>query len=330
MKIKQGLLKFISPGVSPEARLRAARLEADDALDPADQVTILFALSYDKDQMVSEAAKKTFEAYPTERFLEALEHRLDPAVIRRIVSLHKETDAVLIMAALNEGSDDETLKAIAETGPEEVIAVFIEDREGLRQRPSVIEGLRKNPLTPKSALNELGLLDNNPGKDERIQGVRKREEARRPSPKELVEEKPARTDDQNIYNVVKNMTMGQKIKLAITGNKSVREFLVKDTNKIISMAVLKNPRITEDEVSRLTASKGTPEDILRQIAMNKDWLKSYNIKLGMVTNPKTPLTVSIKLLDHLYEKDLEKLAKSKNIPSVVASTARRKLEAKKK
>ena len=68
--------------------------------------------------------------------------------------------------------------------------------------------------------------------------------------------------------------------------------------------------------------------MLRQIARNKEWVKSYGIRVGMLTNPKTPLTVSLKLLDSVYEKDLQGIAKSKNVPNTLASAARRKLDAK--
>ena len=68
--------------------------------------------------------------------------------------------------------------------------------------------------------------------------------------------------------------------------------------------------------------------MLRHISRNKEWVTSYGIRVGMLTNPKTPLTISLKLLDSVYEKDLHSVAKSKNVPTALASAARRKLEAK--
>ena len=145
---------------------------------------------------------------------------------------------------------------------------------------------------------------------------------------DLTDEKRSRADEQNIYKIITQLNAGQKLKLALSGNKSARDLLIKDSNKIISMAVLKNPRITEEEVQKVTLTKGTNDDMLRHIARNKEWVKSYGIRVGMLTNPKTPLTVSLKLLDTVYEKELHSIAKSKNIPNALASAARRKLEAK--
>jgi len=124
------------------------------------------------------------------------------------------------------------------------------------------------------------------------------------------------------------MNTGEKLKLALSGNKAARDLLIKDSNKVVSMAVLKNPKITEEEVQRLALTKGTNDEMLRHISRNKEWVKSYGIRVGMLTNPKTPLTISLKLLDSVYEKDLHSVAKSKNVPNALASAARRKLEAK--
>ncbi len=324
MKVSQRLLRFISPDTPGELKLKAATRALEEAIEPNDEVTVLFVLSFDKDPEVAGAAKRSFDDLPTALLLEALDKKLDPLVIKRIISNHRDDEAVLVFAALNEGIDDETLKSLAETGPEEIIALIEEDRDWLRRKPFLADSVRKNPLAPPSLLKAL----DDPEARPRRPGPPARDEDKLNVPKELVDDR--NLDEKNIYKMLQNMSMGQKIKLALSGNKSAREVLIKDSNKIISISVLKNPRITEEEVLKLTNAKGTPEDLLRQVARNKEWVKNYNVKLGMATNPKTPLAISVKLLDNLFEKDLTKIARSKNIPSVLSSTARRKLEVKAK
>lgn len=321
MKVKQALLKYISPSTPADERLAFANRSKTEDLAPQDEVTALFILGFDKDPGVSCAAKKSLEEYPLDLTLSALEEKLDPLVIKKIVEIRGENEAVQIMAALNSSIDDETLKRLAETGPVELAAALAQDLERLSSKPFLSEALKKNPLTPLSVISSLAVP---PPPDEPASV--KKEEPLASLPKELKDERKA--DEQNIFRLVSELNMAQKMKLALSGNKSARELLVKDSNKLISISVLKNPRITEDEVLRITASKGTPEDLLRFIGRNKEWVKSYGVKLGMTTNPKTPLTISIKMLDSLFEKDLQKIAKSKNIPSVLASAARRKLETK--
>ncbi len=321
MKVKQSLLKYISPDTPEGLKLQVAGAAPPEPLPPEDQLTALVVLTFDKNARVSEAAKKGLAEYPAENVVEALEKKLDPLVIKKAVSAHPDKDAVLLMAAVNPATDDETLKKIAATGPEEVAAVFLDDVERVRSKPFVLDSLGQNPYVPKSVIEEIEALLSAPPFENKEKSSEELAEA-------LKKEGHAAADEGNIYQVIKAMSMGQKIKLALSGNKSSRELLVKDANKMISLAVLKNPRITEDEVLKVANTKGTPEDLLRQIARNKEWIKSYSIKMGMISNPKTPLAISIKLMDTLYENDLKKVAKSKNVPSALASSARRKLEAK--
>ncbi len=326
MKVKRSLLKFFSPDAPAGLRLKAASLDPATVgqMEPDDIVTVLFVLCYDSDGEVSRAAARSLQDYPVAHKVVAMEKRLDPSVIKRLIEMHPDNDAVLIMAVLNQGIDEKTLLRLAETGPEEVANVLAEDDDLLGRMPALIDALVKNPVvqkTMKASLNALKASSPVPGA----------QLAPVPVPKELIDEKAlARPDEQNMYRMILDMKMGQKLKLALTGNKSAREILVKDSNRLVSSAVLKNPRVTEDEVLKVANSKGASEDLLRNIGRNKEWLKNYNVRLGMIANPKTPLTISMKLLDTLNEKDLAKVAKSKNIASVLASTARRKVEAKEK
>ncbi len=319
MKIRQELLKFISPATPVDERLAAAKRD-QTGLSPSDEVTVLFVLGFDKDAVISAAARKSLADYTAQDLLSALEEKLDPLVIRKILELRPEDEAVQIMAVLNPGIDDETLKKLAETGPEEVVAALSEDRERLSEKPFIAEALIKNPHASKTLATEL--------EEAKAAPVAVKNEEAAKLHKDLVDDKKANLDEQNIFKLITQLSMGQKLKLALGGNKSARDLLVKDSNKIISTAVLKNPRITEEEIQKVTQSKGTNDDMLRQIARNKEWMKSYTVRLGMLGNPKTPLTISLKLLDTVYEKDLHNASNSKSIPSTLASAARRKLESK--
>lgn len=322
MKVSQELLRFFKAPAG--GRLALARRAGNEPLPPSDEVTVLFVLGFDKDPAVSDAAKKSLGEYPLEGLIKALERKLDPLVIKKMLEL-RDDDSLRIMAALNPGTDDETLKSLAETGPEEVVAAISEDNSLLSRKPFLIEAIKKNPRTTFSTASALDERAANPVAPETPEaGTRTSEELE----KDLFDEKKAKADEHNIYSVISSMTMAQKLKLALSGNKAARELLVKDPNKIIAVSVLKNPRVTEEEVQKVTASKGTSDDLLRQVSRNKEWMKSHTIRVGLLSNPKTPLAISLKLLDTVFEKDLQAVAKSKNIPSVLASAARRRLEAK--
>lgn len=145
------------------------------------------------------------------------------------------------------------------------------------------------------------------------------------TPDLTVERKGEATESEwnNVCKKIQGMTVSEKIKLALLGNKQAREVLLKDSNKLVATTVLKNPRITEDEIAKIVNSRNVSNEILREVANNKEWLKKYLIRLGLVNNPRTPIGISLRQLSYLQERDIQHLAKSKNIPSVLASAARK-------
>lgn len=130
---------------------------------------------------------------------------------------------------------------------------------------------------------------------------------------------------ENLTQLISKMSLPEKIHLAMLGNQDARSLLVHEPNKVISLAVLRNPRITETEIAAYAQMKTLAEDVLLAIAKHKTWIKNYFVKLALVSNPKTPLSLSIKLLDHLHDRDLQNLSRSKNVSSVLARSAARLL-----
>jgi hypothetical protein len=124
---------------------------------------------------------------------------------------------------------------------------------------------------------------------------------------------------------VRDMTVAERIKLALRGNREARHVLIHDPNRLIRRFVLQNPRITDEEVIGVAKTRGSDDDLLRAIAANREWTKNYMVRQALVTNPKTPLVIAIRLLGSLHERDLRLLAKSKNVSSAVAAQARRLL-----
>lgn len=143
--------------------------------------------------------------------------------------------------------------------------------------------------------------------------------------KELVENVDENDEEKkrSIAGKIAKLSVAEKIKFALMGNKEVRNILIKDSNKLVSTAVLKNPRITEGEVIKISQDKNLPDEIIRAVATNKNWIQNYNIRLNLVYNPKTPVQISVKFLSSLGNKDLDKISKSKNVSSIISSTARK-------
>ena len=125
--------------------------------------------------------------------------------------------------------------------------------------------------------------------------------------------------------LLNDMSMGQKIKVAMMGNLEVRKILIKDPKKQVALAVLSNQRITEKEVASIAGDAAAPLEVITQISQVKSLNKSYHVKLSLVMNPKTPLKIALKFLDLLRLADLKKIAKSRKISSTLKMRAMKKI-----
>jgi len=146
-------------------------------------------------------------------------------------------------------------------------------------------------------------------------------------PAELVEEPEERKapPPENLYAQILRMPMAGKIKLALRRNRDARLILIRNTNKLLRRFVLLNPRIGEDEVIAVTRNKSADDELLRMIAERREWMRNYQVRLGLATNPKARLPVALRQVGTLEERDLRIIAKSKNVPAAVSAQARRLL-----
>lgn len=126
-----------------------------------------------------------------------------------------------------------------------------------------------------------------------------------------------------IFQQIALMSIKDRVMLAIKGTREARLILVRDPNRLVSAAVLRNPRITETEIENISAIKTVPEDVLRQVAQNRAWTRSYIVIHNLVRNPRTPIAASLNFLNRIQTRDLRALATNKNIPDVIRTTASR-------
>jgi hypothetical protein len=121
------------------------------------------------------------------------------------------------------------------------------------------------------------------------------------------------------------MTVAQRIGLAIKGSREERAILIRDVNKIVAVAVLGSPKMTENEVENFAKMPSLSDEILRIIGNKRAWTKRYGIISALVRNPKTPVAISMNLLGRLSERDLRSISTDRNVPEVLRITARQKI-----
>ena len=126
--------------------------------------------------------------------------------------------------------------------------------------------------------------------------------------------------------VLANLPIMQRMKLAMKGTKEHRAQLIRDPNKLVSMAVLSSPKITESEIETYAKLTSLTEDVLRVIGTNRAWTKNYGVVAGLARNPKTPPALSMTFLARLNEKDLKALTTDRNAPESVRQAAKKYLK----
>ncbi|HZE25972.1 MAG TPA: hypothetical protein VE083_01235 [Terriglobales bacterium] len=112
-----------------------------------------------------------------------------------------------------------------------------------------------------------------------------------------------------------------RIQLAMKGSKEERSILVRDSTKLVSLAVLESPKVTDGEVEKFAGQKNVLEAVLRQIPMKRRFIKNYNVVRNLVANPRTPLDVSLGLMKNLLVADLRNLSSNKEVPDTIRKLA---------
>ncbi len=128
-----------------------------------------------------------------------------------------------------------------------------------------------------------------------------------------------------LYARLAGMTIAQKIRIASLGSSGERLLLMRDTNRLVAVAAIRSPLVQGAEIVRISQSRVVSDDVLREIARNKDWIRDYQIKLNLVMNPRVPMGVSSRLIGFLRESELKTISKSKNVSGPVATLAKQQL-----
>jgi hypothetical protein len=162
---------------------------------------------------------------------------------------------------------------------------------------------------------------------------------------ERIEELFEETDEQRIANVeriisdtrsegkevqperlslirrVMTMTVKDRIKLGMKGDREARSILIRDSNRVVALSVIHNPRITDQEIESIAAMRTVSDEVLRVIGLNRAWARSYPIILNLARNPRTPIASAINILPRIHTKDLKQISQNRNVSEAVRRQA---------
>ena len=348
------LQKHADPKAPPPLRTMGAK-GLVPAVAPVDLVTLLFMLSFDPDAAIAETAVQSAEKLPDKIWSVALRSEgLKGPVLDWLASRFAANEAALELVLLNAATLDETFARLAATVPQKLADVVRQNELRLLRHDDIVRALCRNPNALVSTVdgacdfcvrNGLTLLDvpQLVAAHKRVHGVDPTARPAEPPEtaaalirdytEELGQERSDETASApvtaegekkklNITQRVTKMSVSEKIKLATLGNKEARTLLLRDSNKLVAMAAATSPRITDGEIIGLANSRTVNGDVLRYIYSNREFTRTYAIKISLVKNPKVPLPTALKMMYTLQEKDIKDLARDRNVPQTIQAQAK--------
>lgn len=332
IKIPAEVAKIMSKWGGHNVRLAAARGALP--MSGPNLVTVLFVFYHGENEELKKESFSTLSTLPAQIILSALDQQeLHPAIIDLIVRLRYE-DAVIMRAALSHRMIGiKSLMFLAQRSSGDVLDMVSHNDEALRKTDALRVAIINNPNAEKTMKLRLGwvepVVEPEP-ESEPVKEVVDDEAAASDDDEELGEFDEEEEDSQSKYQALQEMSVTEKIKMALTGDKEWRSLLIREANKQVNTAVLKNPRITEGEVLAVAKNRSSSDEQIRIILLNRDWVKIYDMKKALVYHPRTPLQTSMRYMSFLSEKDIKELARSRNVTQAIINNARRMLMTKKR
>jgi hypothetical protein len=354
--LPEGLRRFASPDAPERARQAAAKGLVP--LKGADLVALLLQLAADSAEAIASAARASFDGLPPAVLEGALDAPIHPAFLDRLADV-VTTGEHLERIVANPATADGTVARIARTCSERVAERIAVNEQRVLAAPQIIESLYKNRSTRMSTVDRLIELavrngvrvEGIPTFDahaEAIAGQLIPEPTDEPLPSDAMFNAALEEDgDEDAIDVDKvdgseqlkdkfkplsmqigEMTTQEKLRLTLVGNAAARAILVRDSNKMVSLAAVTSPMVTEAEATGIANSRQVGEDVLRVIGNRREWLANYEIKRALIFNPKTPIGISMRFLAHLHAADLKNIARSRGIPAALKTAATQRIAKK--
>src|SRR5262249_54171793 len=342
--------KHVDPASPVPVRMMAAR--ALVPLAPSDMLTALFLLTSDADEKVRATAVETAAKLPDKILSSALrDEELPPPVLGWFLDRLATQDVYAEMLIHNPATPDDAVARAAMHCSVRTAETIGQNQLRLLRHEDIVRQLCLNTglrgalidgVCDFGVRSGLILADVAQMRAARIRifGPAAAEAPPDPGPTadEIIAEYGELGDENappmeegkrlTLAQRIMKMSIAEKIKLATKGNKEARSHLLRDSNKLVSVAVIRSPKITDGEILAVANNRAAQDEVLRVVYNNREWLKAYPVKLALTKNPKVPLPVALKFLAQLRESEVKELTKNKNAPSGVQRMARKMLEKK--
>jgi hypothetical protein len=338
LQLSEQAERYVRADAPRDVRLMAARGALP--FQPPELASVLFALMHDPDAEVKSTARESLEGLPEAVMTGVLTAPVHPAILDHLAQVYANEAARLETISLNPATSDATIAFIATRPFKTAVDIISNNQERMLRCPAIVDSLGDNPLTGRAVIDRilsfLGIQENEDDAPVDVDSIGDQEaraaleavlgEDFSSHAAELIEESEEEQAPEaggNLFALIQNMSVFQKIKLARMGNKEARGLLVRDRNKVVAISAVTSPKITENELITIAKSRSVCDDVIRIISTNRDLTRVYQVKHALATNPKTPQATAMKFVNYLQERDLRTMVKSKDVPSAVSTHARR-------
>ncbi len=307
-------------------------------LPPSELVRAMVHLAGDGDPEVAGRAAATLGDWPEEELISQAQARdCDPAVIAYLAS-HSTSAAIWEAIILNPAASGKVIEELAAKVSGPTLESIMFNRVRLLENPGILERLKGNPAITTEISRLIQEIETEFfSEKKREYSVEEAIEAEPETSPAISVELEETTEDLSLEGLpldpqerevaladrIGRMTVPQKLRFALLGNREARSILIRDPNRMVSMSVLQSPKLTESEIESIAAMRNVSDDILREIGNNRALVRNYAVVQALVRNPKTPPTVSQRLMIRLMNKDLMNLSRDRSIPELVRRCAQR-------
>jgi len=274
-----------------------------------------------------------FKRLNPEKLAQAIdENRLDPPLISLAVRAFQDNESIASSALRNPRTPTTETLLLAERVKGDVLASLLRDELRLILSPDLARALMRNRNLEDEQQSQLERLLDRLVRDEDLKiRPEMRPESFSAEEKEILLKEPKEVDQastmaapkrrESIYSKLLKMTPAEKALLSLSGNREVRLMLARDPNQMVARAVLRSPRLSEVEVALIAQMRDIDSEILRLIALNRRWMRQYQIIKGLVLNPRTPIAISLSFIDRLNNQDIRIASKDHNLPNTIRKAA---------
>jgi len=301
------ILENIRAGSAPEV-IRQKAVQGELPVSPQEQVEILAVLACDSDRELARAARQALGRLTAKQLLRACSERDAAPELLRYAAGKDPLEQPLLEALLSHSHcPADVLIKVAGQLPLALVGLVLDDLELISRTPAILAALAKNrKLTGEQRARVVEL---------------RAEFSREPAPVAATEEEVDDAEKESLMLRISRMKVGERVHTALLGTREERLILVRDASKVVQRAVLQSPRMTESDVEAIATMRNVSEEVLRSIASDRKFRKNYTIIRNLVNNPKTPIDLTLRLLNLMTIQDIRLLSVNRNIPETVRNAA---------